>query len=163
VKAVFFQRKPQGGLTLIEMVVTLTLIAVGASAIASLLIGGLNINQTNQGFADDLRQAESCYETILAIQETVGWTDNGGPLSSCQSGTGDWTSISEATLQGWVDVEEARNRLTSVCAVPNRLAGNLECRGREIGGAPAAQLRIAVRGSRNIGLVLPLREPDGDD
>ncbi|KAF0280238.1 hypothetical protein BA897_05905 [Spiribacter roseus] len=154
-------------MTLIEIVITLALIALGAAAISSLLVGGLNINETNRGFAADVRQATSCYETILAIHETEGWatTDDGEPepYESCSD---NWQSITDSsTLDGWSPNDDIGALLRSGCPVAEQSPFTLECRNVEVDDEPATQFRFTVRGERTISVVLPMRdssEEDGD-
>ncbi|KAF0281572.1 hypothetical protein BA900_03440 [Spiribacter roseus] len=147
-------------MTLIEIVITLALIALGAAAISSLLIGGLNINETNRGFAADVRQAISCYETILAIHETEGWatTDDGEPepYESCSD---NWQSI---TLDGWSPNDDIGALLRSGCPVAEQSPFTLECRNVEVDDEPATQFRFTVRGERTISVVLPMRDSSDD-
>ena len=145
-------RRPRG-VTLIEIVLTLALFGLGASAIAALLTGGLNINQTNNQSRADVRDAASCYETILAVHETNQWSESAPtPLDECPT---DWTEVSKNQLESWVNNAAIEDALSEVCAVPDRQAGSLECRYINVASEPATQFRIAVNQGQSIDLIVP--------
>ena len=146
----------QQGVTLIEIVFALVLIALGASAISALLVGGLNIDQTNKQSFKDVRDATSCYETILAIHETVGWDQTTKPRDSCSE---EKTNIDSQALEMWVS-EDVEDELTEFCEVEDRRAGKIECENIPIDSesdetANATHFNIAINEGRSIDLVLP--------
>ena len=152
----------QQGVTLIEIVLALVLIALGASAISALLVGGLNINQTNEKHIQDLRAAESCYETILAIHEGDFWNSAGGsptPLSSseCPTNPGNPVTVDGSGNPKWVSNKKAQNRFNEACKIPelDDSSGNIRCKQVKISGNKATKFEIPVRGSRSLEVILP--------
>ena len=174
---------PQHGVTLIELVILLVLIAIGASAVSSLLVGGLNINETNRRFAEDVRQATSCYETILAIHEVdrdgypsnAEWQINAEGQqaiiedvdtcsgSSCPS---DWSRVKADDVAGdWIERSSVRTLFTDACKKVNLPSpedgNNLKIRSTVVAGGPAVQFHVPVRGGRGFEVVLPVRPASG--
>ncbi|WP_159299873.1 prepilin-type N-terminal cleavage/methylation domain-containing protein [Spiribacter sp. SSL99] len=142
------------GVTLIEIVLTLALIGLGASAVASLLTGGLNINQTNNQTRADVRNAASCYETLLATHETGQWDRSGStpaPQNACPA---TWREVSSTDLGNWVNNPQVVTALTDVCAIPGQQSGRIECRDPNWDSGAATQFRIAITSGRSIDLIV---------
>jgi len=143
------------GVTLIEIVLTLALIGLGASAVASLLVGGLNLNQTNNQSREAVRNAASCYETILAVHETDQWAQSNSKPAPQDECTPAWMDVSSGQLEGWVNNPTVKTALTNVCAISGQQSGELECREEAVASESATQFRITVNAGRSIDLIVP--------
>jgi len=174
---------PEQGLSLIELIITLLLIAISAATITALLVSSLNFVESNKRYNEDLRAAQSCYESIMAIQQNARWrTDpgNGEPIaySDCRTtpesdGGIPWQPINaQAQAANWIvdgpmqtlfyqtDVSDST---PAACALPTTGAAtadgnpvNIQCRQVDVAGGAYLQFQIPVRGSNRLELVLPI-------
>lgn len=159
----------QRGLSLFELIITLLVVGIVTATVTALVVTAFDRIQFNERFGQDVRAAESCYETILAIHEGNAWsivTGSGGddpePWQACgpcdpgeaDSCPADWTEITNT--DGWVDSTETEE-LLNACSAPALPSSNgFECRGVSLAGDRATQFRIPIRGNNNLELVIPI-------
>ncbi len=64
---------PEGGFTLVEMLVSLTLLSMVFGGIAALMIQNSQINRTEQMSAEVQSNARNCLSMIVQVLRTAGW------------------------------------------------------------------------------------------
>lgn len=139
------------GFTLIELVITLVIIGISAATIASLLITALNFSANNQSYAERLRAAESCYETLLAVEEAGRWT-SGQPENGCSPGG---VAVTGDRLDNWTQGSTYNQLFTSggnqdICVVQEP-----SCKTVKIGGTDATKFTIPIQGKNSLQLIVP--------
>ena len=148
------------GLTLIELVIALVIIGISSATISSLLVTSLNFAQANQSYASDLRDAEACYETLLAVHEESYWDGNNASQaidSHCPSnGAAD---VNGSNLSNWIKTTPSyySNLFTDgseqdICVNENK---QITCESLTINGADATKFLIEIRGKNKLELVVP--------
>lgn len=168
-------RSNQAGLTLIELIFALVIIGLGALTLTTVVVSAFNASRSTTEFGEDVRAAESCYETILAIHETNQWErdEDDGPQApwdenrcgTCDTPncTTDWVEDifgNNPDFGDWVE-SDAESALEDGC--PADQGPNVECRGLRIEDRPAVQFRITIRGNNHLELVIPIDEPEDEE
>ena len=145
------QRSGASGVTLIELVIALVIIGISAATIASLLTTALNFAETNKSYAKQLRDAETCYETLLAVTESNQWVDN-QPADGCSAGPLEVTAgrLSDWTKENTYDQLFVSSVGSDVC-VPQPPT----CKAITIDGQSATKLTVPVRGINDIQFIVP--------
>lgn len=102
-------RQCQRGISLIELIIALAVIAIGAATISTLIVNSLQSVQDTESYSETLREAEACYETILSIHENNFWvidedtTDQEQVYLDCTEESG-WTDITvnQTLAEAWI-------------------------------------------------------------
>ncbi|TQE99160.1 MAG: prepilin-type N-terminal cleavage/methylation domain-containing protein [Spiribacter salinus] len=159
-----YPRQTQLGLSLIELVIAIAIIAIGAASISSLLVNSFQSVENTRVSGQTLRDGEACYETLLALHETRGWkTVNGqvAPYADCSEGASPARyqnlTVDTALATQWITEPPQRDALVNACA-------QLACRAIDPDSAtPALQFRIEPLPNRRIELVVPINEAPGEN
>ena len=166
----FVTKIAQRGVTLLEIVVTLLVISIGSVAITSLLVNGFAINKTNNQFAENLRRAESCYETILAIHEAPETDKNNNPIQDENDDKLIWSVDGNVTLGprlscssgnpltspiDWSQSSVVNDLIEEACGITPEGTSRLGCSNETTsGGEEVTKMNITVNNTRNISLIL---------
>lgn len=139
------------GVTLIELVIGLVIIGISVATIASLLITALNFSENNQSYAERLRAAESCYETLLAVEEAGRWA-SGQPKNGCSPGG---TAVTGARLDNWTQGNTYNQLFTASGTQTICVTQRPTCDEVTIGGKPATKFTIPIQDKNNLQLIVP--------
>ena len=134
----------QKGLTLIELVLALIVIAISTTTIAKLLVTSLNFAETNRSYAEDLRAAESCYETILAVYKNQNDIPDNCPGRLDRVGH----------LVPWASSSGGANLFEDQSGAPicKEMAS---CENITIDTNNATRFSIKIKGNQNLQLIVP--------
>jgi type II secretory pathway pseudopilin PulG len=150
------RRPHERGLSLIELVIAVLIVGISSVTIASLLVTSLDFSRDNTGYEQQLRAAESCYETLLASSETEQWKSNqdGSILVDQCDPT---TEVTESRLRAWLgsgtydDFYTRDGGKEAICKpTPPR------CTTLSINGQTGVRFTIPVRGDQTLELVIPV-------
>ena len=139
------------GVTLIELVIALVIIGISAATIASLLITALKFSQSNESYAERLRDAESCYETLLAVEEGRRWEPS-QPENGCSSSR---VRVTGARLDTWTKGNTYNQLFTDGGIQDICITQQPTCEPVTINGTPATKFMIPIKGKNNLQLVVP--------
>ena len=146
----------QNGLTMIELVLALIVIGISSATIAKLLVTSLNFAETNRSYAEDLRAAESCYETILAVYEMVGKAQSVPGVCPSDPASTNKVSLDTNELENWASLA-ANEKLFEDEGNPyickNEIAS---CQSEEIDNEDVTQFSISIRGNQYLKLIVPM-------
>lgn len=155
-------RQTEKGLSLIELVIALAVIAIGAATISTLTVNSFRSVEDTRASSQTLRDGEACYETLLALHETGAWKKVNGqaaPYDDCKGGAAPdeykTFTVDSALADRWVANANQRDALEEACEA-------LSCRALDSGSAnPSLQFRIDVLENRRLELVVPISEAPG--
>ena len=153
----------QKGLTLIELVLALIVIAISTTTIAKLLVTSLNFAETNRSYAEELRAAESCYETILAVHQYDEWTTEANNQESIYGGcepdpSKSTVAVTPPLLSSWVKSPTYSDLFTDGTTQNICVRETPKCEQLDIDGKPATKFSFPIQGDQNLELIVPIRE-----
>ena len=139
------------GLTLIELVIALVIIGISSATVASLLVTSLNFAQNNKSYASDLRDAEICYETILAVHEESLWEKKTSRIAydSCP------TNVGASDLEAWVRSPYYSDLFMSSGEQIICNNSELTCTSLQFNSEDSTKFSISIRGKNHLELVVP--------
>ena len=160
-----YHRPRERGLSLIELIIALLIVGISSATIANLLVTSLGFSRDNAEYEQQLRAAESCYETLLASSETGQWkSDQDASILVDQCDP--TTDVTESRLRAWLEPGTYDDLYTrgggkeAICKpTPPR------CTTLSINGQTGVRFTIPVRGDQTLELVIPVEgdyTPNGD-
>jgi prepilin-type N-terminal cleavage/methylation domain-containing protein len=150
------RRGPAGGFTLIEVLVSLTILLLSLAALATLLVQNARVNRAQQMTLSTQSNARSCLSIVTPVLRTAGWDPlNAGfsPVTLDPSGNGN-------SIQVFADLNEDGDTLDSDEDVTIRYTmGRLEWK-KSAGGAFEILSEDISNDSDGDGLPEPMFVPD---
>lgn len=147
----------EDGVTLLELIIALIIIGISAGTISALVILGFKFNENNESYAENLRAATSCYETLVAINNNERWADENNNKIFVEDCTSQNSFVfGENQLSNWI---QPPSQLANACSIePKPTCGGIKLDQSSETGDDSIRFKIPIEGDSNLELILPIPE-----